>query len=135
MQRRRARWFSPLVSGRLSLRDRAWVPAMVPWRATEDGVVTDDGLEALHFGYRERVTDVDAPHIRDLPRVLPEVFAAAARAEQAGFDGVELHYAHAYTRRASSPPSTIGRMGTAESALGACSFRWRCSATSSRAWP
>jgi 2,4-dienoyl-CoA reductase-like NADH-dependent reductase (Old Yellow Enzyme family) len=216
-----ARWFSPLVHGRLSLADRTWVPAMVPWRATEEGMVTrevlewyerfaegqpgaivveatgvrdvrsgpllrashdrfipglaslvervkhasqgrtrlflqlidflairrrpardvylaryleitdqhreligmpdapdgdvrarlvalddaelstvlnDRELEALNFGYRERVTDVDLEHIRDLPRVLPEVFAAAAgRAEQAGFDGVELHYAHAYT--------------------------------------
>ena len=217
----RARWFSPLVHGRLSLADRTWVPAMVPWRATEDGMVTDEvldwyerfaegqpgaivveatgvrdvpsgpllraghdrfvpglasivervkrasrgrtrlflqlidfltirrrpardvflkrhlkitdrhgeltglpgasevdirarllamddaalaavlsdrELEALTFGYRDRVTDVGLEHIRDLPRVLPEVFAAAAvRAEQAGFDGVELHYAHAYT--------------------------------------
>ena len=61
-------------------------------------VLSERELEALNFGYRERVTDVDLQHIRDLPRVLPEVFAAAAaRAEQVGFDGVELHYAHAYT--------------------------------------
>src|SRR6476469_3937395 len=55
-------------------------------------------LESLERGYRERVTDLHLPHIRELPRVLPELFAgAAARALSAGFDGVELHYAHAYT--------------------------------------
>jgi 2,4-dienoyl-CoA reductase-like NADH-dependent reductase (Old Yellow Enzyme family) len=55
-------------------------------------------LEALRFGYRERVTDTHLKHIRDLPQELPAIFAAAAeRARAAGFDGVELHYAHAYT--------------------------------------
>ena len=215
----RARLYSPVRIGRLEARQRTWVPAMVPWRATEEGFVTEDvidwyrrfaegrpgvivveatgirdipsgpllrigadrfipglrrlvdtvreasggetllfiqiidfltirrrpepqkfferflvlrdahrqavgdgsdpevraklfalgpekwpsvldprELESLELGYRERVTDVELPHIRELPQVLPGLFAdAAARAFEAGFDGVELHYAHAYT--------------------------------------
>ena len=215
-----ARWFAPIQLGPLQLRTRTWVPAMVPWRATDEGFVTpevlqwyarfaegkpgaivveatgirdvpsgpllrighdrfvpglrelvrvvheasggatkllvqlidflaikrrpepakffarflaltdrhraavphatsddevrtalaamdDDAiasvldpreLESLRMGWRERVGDLDAAHIRELPRVLPGLFAdAAVRARDVGFDGVELHYAHAYT--------------------------------------
>ncbi len=233
----RSRLFSPLREGRLALEQRSWVPAMVPWRATEDGFVSDaviewyerfargrpgaivveatgirdvpsgpllrighdryiDGLrqlveavrrgsggrtrlfiqiidflairrrpvpakfferflqltdahrravdaegapeseararlfalgeagwkaaltarefESLMLGYRERVSDVDLPHIRDLPQTLPPLFAAAAkRAELAGFDGVELHYAHAYTMA-----SFLSRTNTREDGYG-----------------
>ncbi len=217
------RWFSPAALGRLTAKRRTWIPAMVPWRAADDGFVTDDviewyarfaegrpgvlvveatgirdvpsgpllrigddrfvpgltrlvdavreasGGETLLFiqcidflavrrrppkekffrrylelndpllatlaaqgitgdeetirtallamndealravlsardfdsyarGYRERVTDIDLPHVRELPNTLPDLFArAAVRAQRAGFHGVELHYAHAYT--------------------------------------
>ena len=217
----KARWFSPVKIGPLTLEQRTWVPAMVPWRATDEGFVTEHvldwyerfakgrpgglvieatgirdvpsgpllrighdrfipglkeladtvrrasgghtrlfiqcidflairrrpepekyfqrflritdahrkalgaeawpeekvrahlaalpaaeldkildarELEGLRMGYRERVTDLHLPHVRDLPKVMPDLFAAAAlRAQQAGIDGVELHYAHAYT--------------------------------------
>jgi 2,4-dienoyl-CoA reductase-like NADH-dependent reductase (Old Yellow Enzyme family) len=70
--------------------------------------------EALQFGYRERVTDTHLPHIRNLPQVLPGLFAdAALRARAAGFDGVELHFAHAYTMA-----SFLSRTNTREDGYG-----------------
>jgi dimethylglycine catabolism A len=61
-------------------------------------VLTPFELHSLLFGYREKISDLHLNHIRQLPAVLPALFAeASCRAQAAGFDGVELHYAHAYT--------------------------------------
>ncbi len=71
-------------------------------------------VEDLERGYRERVTDLHLPHVRELPRALPAHFAAAARrAREAGFDGVELHYAHAYTMA-----SFLSRLNTRDDGYG-----------------
>ncbi|MBS0611541.1 MAG: NADH:flavin oxidoreductase [Proteobacteria bacterium] len=92
-----------------SHRDHLRLPADAPEALVRErlAALTDDELrqalsprdwESLQHGFRERVTDLHVPAIRDLPQTLPGIFAAAAqRAAQAGFDGVELHYAHAYT--------------------------------------
>ena len=60
-------------------------------------LLTPRQLLDFRYGYRQMIEDLG----RDELRALPDHFAQAARrAQQAGFDGVELHFAHAYTMAA-----------------------------------
>jgi len=153
------RLFEPYnINGKLSLRNRIVMPALVTRLATEEGEITEELLERyllyarggtgfiiteaisvkkqksgpllrlsedrfvpafreltgrvhggsdariapqiIHFmkisrsGYRQKVEELSVEEIREIP----ELFARAAeRARSAGFDAVELHFAHAYT--------------------------------------
>jgi dimethylglycine catabolism A len=102
-----------LTADETSLRT-ALCDALATDRPRVDEVLTERQREALDYGYRERVTDTHLPWIRDLPAALPGLFAAAARrARLAGFDGVELHYAHAYTMA-----SFLSRLNTRDDGYG-----------------
>src|SRR5262249_36635918 len=61
--------YSPIDIGPLTARQRTWVPAMVPWRATEDGLVTDDVIDWYRRFAEGRpgVLVVEATGIRDIP--------------------------------------------------------------------
>ena len=60
--------FMPLNYQALSLSARTWVPAMVPWRATETGFVTPDNLDWYERFARGQpgVLVVEATGIRDI---------------------------------------------------------------------
>ncbi len=64
-----SRLFSPVAIGPLQLEQRTWVPAMVPWRATEDGYVTEDVIdwyERFARGMPGAIV-LEATGIRDVP--------------------------------------------------------------------
>ena len=62
-------WFSPVKLGPAALKRRTWVPAMVPWRATGEGFVTENVLEWYGRFARGRPGGlvVEATGIRDVP--------------------------------------------------------------------
>jgi 2,4-dienoyl-CoA reductase-like NADH-dependent reductase (Old Yellow Enzyme family) len=94
----------PEIRGHLAAAPRALVEATLSARE----------LESLDYGDRERIWDMHLPHIRRLPAALPALFAdGARRARAAGFDGVELHYAHAYTMA-----SFLSRLNTRDDGYG-----------------
>ena len=66
----RARLFQPAGIGRRTMaEERKWGPAMVPWRATDDGFVTDEVLSwyrRFAAGQPGAIV-VEATGIRDIP--------------------------------------------------------------------
>ena len=62
-------WFAPGKIGSITTSDRTWVPAMVPWRATEDGFVTPAvrGWYQRFAQGRPAVIVVEATGVRDIP--------------------------------------------------------------------
>lgn len=61
--------YQPIRIGPLEARSRTWVPAMVPWRATEDGFVTEENLDWYRRFAKGRpgVLVVEATGVRDIP--------------------------------------------------------------------
>ena len=64
-----SRLFSAVDTGPVTLSHRTWVPAMVPWRATEDGHVTPEVLAWYERFARGRpgAIVIEATGIRDIP--------------------------------------------------------------------
>src|SRR4051794_12241837 len=61
--------FQPIRIGEIVLESRTWVPAMVPWRATEDGFVTEANLDwyrRFAEGQPGAIV-VEATGVRDIP--------------------------------------------------------------------
>src|SRR5215813_551572 len=65
----RALLYQPIRIGPTEALQRTWVPAMVPWRATEEGFVTEEVIDwyARFAAGRPGVIVVEATGIRDIP--------------------------------------------------------------------
>src|SRR6185369_2762572 len=65
----RALLYQPIGIGSIEAGSRTWVPAMVPWRATDDGFVTKNNLDWYRrfAAGRPGVLVVEATGVRDIP--------------------------------------------------------------------
>jgi len=85
----------------LRLSDDHFVPGLRDLvREVHDGSAGKIVPQLIHFlkisrsGYRQKVEDLTLDEVREIPGLFGQ---AAYRAREAGFDAVELHFAHAYT--------------------------------------
>ncbi|HXI03422.1 MAG TPA: hypothetical protein VNI57_09615 [Candidatus Saccharimonadales bacterium] len=85
----------------LRIGDDAFLPGLIDLRkAVHDAGEAKVIPQIIHFlkvarsGWRQKIDDLSAGEIRE---IVDQYAAAASRARRAGFDGVELHMAHAYT--------------------------------------
>ena len=68
-QAAQAKLFQPIQLGKRVAKQRTWVPAMVPWRSTDEGFVTPDVIDWYkRFAEgRPGVIVVEATGIREVP--------------------------------------------------------------------
>ena len=64
-----SRLFSPIGIGSMSLEQRTWIPAMVPWRSNEEGEVTQDVIDwyGRFAEGKPGAIVIEATGIRDIP--------------------------------------------------------------------
>ena len=91
--------FQPIRIGPLELESRTWVPAMVPWRATDDGFVTEENLDWYRrfAAGRPGALVVEATGVRDIPSgpiAAHRSRSLSARTEATGRDGREASEGH-----------------------------------------
>ena len=133
---RAAKLFSPFREGRLRHADRTWVPAMVPWRASEAGEVTEDVVDwyARFAAGRPGAIVVEATGIRDMPsgpllRIGHGRFVPGLKRLVEAVPRVTTPTSTP-SSRTSSPPASCGACGPSSS--GSCSgFPWRASGRAS----
>jgi 2,4-dienoyl-CoA reductase-like NADH-dependent reductase (Old Yellow Enzyme family) len=101
----------------LRIADDRFLPGLVDLRkAVHDSGPSKVVPQIIHFlkisrsGWRQKITDLTREEIRS---IVGAYAAAALRARRAGYDGVELHMAHAYTMS-----SFLSRRNTREDEYG-----------------